>query len=157
MDLLLFIDFFFNILYSLFYSVILIVQYALVLCGKVWSFLQRKIPFFRRFKSSGTWSSSSNQRKYGLEENITLPTTGKSTFILNVSGSDGGNIQKAPSSLFFSNVPLWNIYRQHSEGMGKVMFSHVSVVCLSVPGGGGTYLGWGGFYLPWLGGGGYLP
>ena len=81
----------------IFFRVFLIVQYILVLCEKVWSFLQRKIPFFRRFKSSGTWSSSSNHRKYGLEENITLPTTGKGLFILNVSDSDGKKISSKSS------------------------------------------------------------
>ena len=75
-----------------FSRVFLIVQYVVILCGKAWSFLQRKIPFFRRFKSSGTWPGSSNHRKYGLEENIALPTTGKSSFTLNVSDSGGKRV-----------------------------------------------------------------
>ncbi len=60
-----------------FFSVLVGIQYSVVLCGRAWTFLQNKIPFLRRFKST-KWSgpSSSQKMRYGLEENITLPSTG---------------------------------------------------------------------------------
>ena len=65
-----------------FCRIFLLVRFVLSLCAKSWAFAQRKLPFLRRWcaRASSTWSSSPSGggpgRKYGLDENITLPTTG---------------------------------------------------------------------------------